>query len=56
VNREPRCIECDEPSDLDLNPSGLWCREHELERRVRITAQMEDISRSLAECREQASP
>jgi hypothetical protein len=40
---------CGKPSDTVLNPSGLWCRECELDRRAAITAQMLEIRRALEE-------
>jgi hypothetical protein len=53
----PRCIDCGRPSDLALNPSGLWCHDCEIERRERITVQMAAITRSFeqpdpGDCRE----
>jgi hypothetical protein len=38
---------CENVADLELNPSGLWCRTCELDRRVAITAQMNEIKASL---------
>lgn len=48
------CIDCGMPSRdaLDLNPTGLWCRECELARRARISGQMADITKSLGEARD----
>jgi hypothetical protein len=53
VRDEQRCIgygdyegKCGCPSDLDLNPSGLWCRRCELDRRAQITAAMARITQS----------
>lgn len=43
------CIECGEPSDYELNPSGLWCTKCELDRRARISASMEVISEGFEE-------
>lgn len=41
------CIDCGAPSDdgLELNPTGLWCRVHELERRERISSQLDELSK-----------
>jgi hypothetical protein len=47
-----RCIDCGAPISADarkLNPSELWCVEHEAERRRRITASMADITASFAQ-------
>lgn len=38
---------CESAPDWELNPSGLWCRRCELDRRVAITAQLNEIKASL---------
>lgn len=50
-------FDCGKPSDLALNPSGLWCHGCEVERRERITASMAAITKSFeqhdpGDCRE----
>jgi hypothetical protein len=52
---EPRCVDCGKPSDLNLNPTGLFCRECELQRRERITASMATVTESFAARRNEPS-